>query len=214
MPSNAPPPMIPAPAIPAASGARSRTWRGSDSSSRGGERRSVVRAERAPEGHEAEEALALRRAVEVRHEGPEHGHDEEVEDARPDEEHAADPHGAIGAHRAEDEEEDDEVQDEEPVDERHEPPPREPRDERGEERVQEEHPDEGPREEPGQVGDAPGHAHLVAHGADHVVGGEDEEEVRAGGDERGGLVLPDVDQPAEEPAERPRHRAPPPPRAP
>ena len=132
-------------------------------------------AGRASRGDEAEQPLALLAREQVGHEGPEHRNREQVEDADPDEEHACDLD--LGDIQAEQQPEDRDVGDEEVVDERDEPPPRQPRHHGAEQRHRGQHRDEGRGEQPLQVAHPARDAHLVAQRPQHVVAGEQAEEV-------------------------------------
>ena len=140
-----------------------------------GDRRAGERAGAAAGGDEAVKALALLGRVEVRHERPEHGDGEQVEDADPDEKHPR--HERPVDAKLEQQPEDGEVGDEEVIDERNEAAPRHARHQRAIAGHRRQHGEKRRGEEPLQVLDAAGDAHLVAQRPQDVIAREQAEEV-------------------------------------
>jgi hypothetical protein len=168
-----------------------------DRAKRGGEpgreRRSRDGAGGAAGGDETEEPARLLVREEVHHEAPEHRDHEEVEHAHPNEERARDGRVRSKA-RLKEHVESEDIGGEEPVDDRQEAAARETRRECPEERDDDEHREESACEHPGQVLHPAGNPHLVAQRPQHVVAGEQAEEIDEREPKRAPLVAFDLHQ--------------------
>jgi hypothetical protein len=163
----------------------------------GRDNRAGQRAGRPSRGDETEQPLALLRRKQVGHERPEHRHCEQVEDADPDEENARDMQ--LADVQREQHPEDRDVGDEEVVHEWNEPPARQAGHDGAEQRDRGEHHREGGGEQPLKIAHAARDAHLVAQRPQHVIAGEQAEEIGERPAERVQLARPHRDDPCQPP---------------
>ncbi len=140
-----------------------------------GQHRSGERARSAARGDESEQALTLLGAEKICHVRPEDRDREQHEHADPDEEHARHDF-ALDAERQQ-QPENRQIGDKKMVDDRDEAPPRQARHQRAVDRHRGEHGEEGRGEQPLQVAHPARHAHLVAQRPQHVIAGEQAEEI-------------------------------------
>ena len=134
----------------------------------------------------------------VGHEGPEEGHDEEIEDTHPNVEGASDPDILCRRQGAHKQVENDQVHAEKSVGDGEKSPSRHPRDDGGEESVGDQHRDQRAGEHPREVFNPARRCDVIADRPDDVVAAENDEVEQAGKEERAYLVGADIDRLAQE----------------
>ena len=132
-------------------------------------------AGRAAGANEAEQPLALLGVEQVGHERPEDGDREQIEHADPDKKYARDDRGLDAERQQQPEQR--QIGDKEMIDDGNEARARQFRHQRTVERLRDQQGDEGGGKQPRQVLDAAGDAHLVAQRPQHVIAGEQREEI-------------------------------------
>ena len=150
-------------------------------------------SQRAAHADQSEEAFGLLRVEHVRHKGPEKGDDEQVEDADPNIEGAANP-DALGRRGCSHQQvEEDEIRHEKAVGDGNEFSPRHARDDGGEKCVGHEHGDQCAGEHPGQAFEATGRRDVIPNGANDIIAAQNDEVEKKGQPERPHFVRLDVD---------------------